>query len=323
VGRQGAARRAGARPQHHRPGRPRDGEALSGADAARARAERLACWRGKVAAEPLGGGLTNRNFTVVDRGERFVVRIGDDIPLHRVVRSAELAAQRAACAAGIAPEIVHAEPGALVMRHVDGRTLAAEDLRDGATIDRVAALLVRVHREVGRHLAGAPPDFAPFRLFAHYLGLLRAGDRADAATLADLAALAARLEAAVGAEPPAFCHNDLLPANLIDDGARLWLIDWEYAGLNAPLFDLANLAANAELDDDLARRLLGRHDGSPPDAARWRDFLAMRCVSLLRETLWSMVSEATSTLAVDYAAYTAENAARLARARGRFEAPGG
>ncbi len=259
---------------------------------------------------------------VVDRGERFVVRIGDDIPVHRVRREAELAAQRAAHAAGLAPAIVHAEPGALVMRHVEGRTLAAGDLRDHAMIDRVAALLSRVHREIAPRLIGAAPNFDPFGLFEHYFAMLRRGGGAEAATLDDLAALAARLDAALGASPSAFCHNDLLPANLIDDGARLWLIDWEYAGFNAPLFDLANFASNAELDDALARRLLERHAGMPPDAARWRAFLAMRCVSLLREALWGLAAAQGATLEVDYRAYAAEQLRRLAAARARWTEAG-
>ena len=97
---------------------------------ARERAARLACWKGDVAPEPLGGGITNVNFTVDDGAERYVVRIGEDIPVHGVYRVNELAAARAAHAAGISPEIVHTEPGALVMRWVDGRTLDAAEVRD-------------------------------------------------------------------------------------------------------------------------------------------------------------------------------------------------
>ena len=82
------------------------------------RAARLPCWKGDVAPEPLGGGITNVNFSVEDAGERYVVRIGEDIPVHGVYRVNELTTARAAHAAGISPEIVHAEPGALVMRWV-------------------------------------------------------------------------------------------------------------------------------------------------------------------------------------------------------------
>jgi thiamine kinase-like enzyme len=248
------------------------------------------------------------------------VRIGEDLPVHRVARADELAAQRAAWRAGLAPEIVHAETGAMVMRHVDGRTLAADDLREGGMLERVAALLRRCHAEVARQLERPPARFWPFDVFRHYDRLVRVAGGRAAGELDDLATLARRLEATVGpAEGLAFCHNDLLPANLIDDGARLWLLDWEYAGLNLPLFDLANLATNAELDEAAERALLAAYFGGEarsPDRRAWE---AMRCASLLREVLWSMAAETSSTLDVDYRAYTAENLRRLASARARLD----
>src|SRR5664279_493601 len=72
-----------------------------------ARVAGLACWSGPVTPEPLTGGITNKNYTVRDRGERFVVRIGDDIPVHQVMRFNELAASRAAASAGLSPAVIH------------------------------------------------------------------------------------------------------------------------------------------------------------------------------------------------------------------------
>jgi thiamine kinase-like enzyme len=98
-------------------------------------------------------------------------------------------------------------------------------------------------------------------------------------------------------------------ANLIDDGTRLWLIDWDYAGFNSPLFDLGGVASNNGLDEAQTLALLEAYHGSV-DHDLLRRFSAMRCASLLRETLWSMVSEIHSTLDFDYAAYTATNLQR-------------
>jgi thiamine kinase-like enzyme len=106
-----------------------------------------------------------------------------------------------------------------------------------------------------------------------------------------------------------FSHNDLLAANLIDDGARLWLIDWDYAGFNSPLFDLGGVCSNNDLDGEQTEALLMAYHGRV-DRELLRRFSAMRCASLLRETLWSMVSEIHSTLDFDYAAYTATNRQR-------------
>ena len=111
-----------------------------------------------------------------------------------------------------------------------------------------------------------------------------------------------------------FGHNDWMAANILDDGARLWLIDWDYAGFNSPLFDLGGLASNNQLDAVQEAEMLALYFGAPPDAGLLKRYHAMKCASLLRETMWSMVSEVTSDLDIDYAAYTAENLARFRRA---------
>jgi thiamine kinase-like enzyme len=278
-------------------------------DAARIAA--LPCWRGAPRIAPLAGGMTNRNYTVEDGAGRHVVRLGSDMPHHMILRWHEAAVARAAHAAGLSPEIEHAEPGILVMRHVDGRSLTPGDVRDRARLPAIAALLRRCHRELPRHLAGPALAFWPFQVVRSYIAALRAAAGPWAARLDFFAALADRLEDGLSPMPFVFGHNDLLAANLIDDGRRLWLIDWDYAGFGSPLFDLANLASNNALSPDDEAALLAAYFGAPADAALRRDMAAMRVVSLLRETLWSMVSELHPAVDFDYAAYTRETLARL------------
>jgi thiamine kinase-like enzyme len=288
---------------------------------ARRRAEGLACWRGAVEAKPLGGGMTNTNFVVEEGGESFVVRIGDDIPVHQVMRFNERAASIAAHAAGLSPEVVHAEPGALVMRFVEGRTLSGEDVRRPEMLPRVVDLLRRCHRELPRHLRGPILTFWPFHVLRDYAATLEAGRSRWASELPRLRGLVERFEAALGPTEIVFGHNDLLPSNFIDDGSRLWLIDWDYAGFSPPLFDLANLATNSSLDPGQEHLLLTLYYGRTPDPPLTAAFSAMRCTSLLREVMWSMVAEIHSTLDFDYAAYTAEQFARFEAALRLFERP--
>ena len=113
-------------------------------------------------------------------------------------------------------------------------------------------------------------------------------------------------------------HNDLLAANFIDDGRRLWLIDWDYAGFNSPLFDLGGLASNNELSPSDEKWLLETYFERPLDDDLERRYRAMKCASLLRETMWSMVSEIHSAIDFDYAAYTAGNLARFEAAWAEF-----
>ena len=278
------------------------------------RAARLACWKGDVAPEPLGGGITNVNFTVDDAGERYVVRIGEDIPEHGVYRVNELASARAAHAAGISPEIVHAEPGALVMRWVDGRTLEPGDVREPARLERIVVTVQRCHREIPAHFRGATPIFWVFQVVRDYARTLRKEASRMAGRVDELLECAAHLESVVGPVEIVFGHNDLLAANFIDDGDRIWLIDWEYAGFNSPLFDLGGLASNNELDGAEERWLMERYFGIPPDEPRIASYAAMKCASLLREAMWSMVSELHSEIDFDYVAYTEENLERFEKA---------
>ena len=285
-----------------------------------ARAAALTCWSGKVEPEVLPGGLTNHNFVVRDRGESFVVRIADDIPLHGIMRFNELASSRAAHAAGVSPEVVHAEPGALVMRFIEGTTYGEAEVRTALGAGRIVPLLKRVHYEIPKHFEGPALIFWVFQVARGYARTLRAGHSRMTGELPRFLEINAELEAALGPVEIIFGHNDLLAANFIDDGKRLWLIDWDYGGFNCPLFDLANLASNNQFSAAEEDRLLADYFETPASDELRHKLSAMKCASLLRESMWSMVSEIHLDIDVDYVAYTTENLARFERAYADFKA---
>ena len=276
-----------------------------------ARVKALPCWKGDISAEPLTGGITNVNIKVVDGEEAFVVRLGGDIPVHQVMRFNELAASQAAHATGIAPEVIHTEPGVLVIRFIEGKVYGEPDVREPANLSRIVDMVRHLHNEGPTHLRGPALVFWVFHVLRDYAHTLEEGGSSHLGKLPRLLGIAQRLEEAVGPIRLVFGHNDLLPANIIDDGDRLWLIDYDYAGFNSPLFDLANLASNNQLSAEQERWLLQAYFDQPADERLWRAFAAMKCASLLRETLWSMVSEIHSELDFDYGAYTAENLERF------------
>lgn len=283
------------------------------------RVQNLPIWRGAVRVEPLGGGITNLNFTAEDAAQKVVVRIGDDIPLHQIMRFNEVSASRAAHAAGVSPAVIYHEPGALVIAHVQGRTMTAADFAKDAVLDQALALVARAHREIPLHLRGPAQVFWVFHVLRDYAATLRDVGSAYATALPQLLAQAARLEAAVGQIDLVFGHNDLLPANFLHDGARMWLIDWDYAGFNSPLFDLGGLAANNGLSAAQEARMLAIYFDRQPDVDLWRKYKAMKAAAALRETLWSMVSEIYSEIDFDYAAYTASNLSTYRAAFAAFE----
>ncbi len=278
----------------------------------------LPIWRGKPRIEPLEGGITNKNYKVTDDKGTFVVRLGDDIPVHQVMRFNELAASRAAAATGLSPAVVHAAPGVLVLEFIDGRAFEPDDIRQQKNLDRIVPLIAACHRDIPKHLRGAALIFWVFQVVRDYAATLRDGDSVHLSKLPDLLAASERLEAAAGPFDIVFGHNDLLAANILDDGDRLWLLDWDYAGFNSPLFDLGGLASNNELTEARERWLLETYFEAPVTDDLWRRYQAMKCASLLRESMWSMVSEIHSSLEFDYAAYTAENLARFEAAYADF-----
>src|SRR5882672_2385408 len=124
----------------------------------------LPCWSGDVEISALTGGITNRNYRISDHsGQQFVVRMGRDIPEHGVMRFNELAAARAACAAGLAPEVMYAAEGILFSRFVDGRTLTPADVRAAGRLERIVELLRGCHNEIPRHLQGPALIFWVFQ----------------------------------------------------------------------------------------------------------------------------------------------------------------
>jgi thiamine kinase-like enzyme len=256
----------------------------------------LPLWDGKPQFEPLPGGISNLSFVATDRSGKYVVRLTRDFPFHNVVREREVAVARAAHAAGFAPEVVLAEPGLMISRFIEGRALTPEDVR--GNIGRIVELLLRFHYEMS-----APAGDYVFDVFEVNRGYLRAlGTDEWAATNERLASMQAPL-------PPVFAHHDLLAGNILDDGKRLWLIDFEYSGPGSALFDLANLSSNAGFTAEESADLLRAYFGSPDHARAHR---AMEAASLLRESLWSLVSARhIHERDFDYVAYAGANFARL------------
>jgi len=287
---------------------------MSALDQAVERARALPCWRDPRDIEPLEGGITNVNLTLTDGGRKFVVRFGDDIPEHGVMRFNELAISRAAASAGISPPVHHAEPGILVLEFVEAAAQTETDLHDQDTLLEVTDLVRRAHTGVTAQARGPILTFWVFHVLRDYAGFLAAQNSFHVPKLERLMHEAEALEKAVGKVDLVLGHNDLLPANILRADDRFWLVDWEYGGFNSPLFDLGGLATNCGLPEEAEQLMLRRYFDAEPDAGLKQSYDAMKCASLLRETMWSMVSEITSALDFDYRAYTETNLEKYRRA---------
>ena len=268
-------------------------------------------WPGRGARfEVLGGGITNHNLKVEVDGEYFVLRVaGKDTNLLGIDRTVELAATEAAAALGIGPEVVaFVEPeGWLVTGFVEGAIPALERMREPAMLDRVAAALRAFHD--GPEIPGV---FDSFRVVETYrkTALDRGGGVPEAFERAH--EIAARIEERRATDASVPCHNDLLNANFLDDGERLCIVDWEYAGMGDRFFDLANFAVNHELDPTQSEALLSAYFGQV-HASHAQALELMRFMSDFREAMWGVVQSAVSELDFDFTSYAAEHFERLER----------
>jgi thiamine kinase-like enzyme len=258
-------------------------------------------WPGEPAVvEPISGGITNENFKVTVGQDIYVIRVfGQNAEMLLIDRALECEITSIAAQIGVGPELIatQIDRGVLVTRFIPGATVSAADLHDGEMLRRVAVTLRKVHS-----VSGALGSLNPFRDIRYYAGELSQRNMAvDPAYSAGIA-LAAEIEGLVHYKQQGLCHGDLLSANFVHSEQGIFIVDWEYAGLGDPLFDLANLSINHTFSPEQDSRLLGYYQGevSKHELAKIR---VLRFISALREAGWSYLQMAISALEVDFGAY--------------------
>jgi thiamine kinase-like enzyme len=261
--------------------------------------------------EPLGG-LTNRVFRVAVPGRAPVVlRLPGAGTEAYIDREVEATNARAAARAGVAPEVLWVDPpsGVMLTRHVAGATMTPARFAATPGAPARAAAAFRALHTSGEAFAFR---FELFAMIDDYLGVL---DRLGAALpegYRDVVAEAESVRAALDAHPAplAPCHCDPLCENFIDDGARMWLVDWEYSGMNDPLWDLGDLAVEAGFGPAQEREMLAAYCGGPPSPAVAGRVVVYKAMCDLLWTLWGLIQHANANPADDFWAYAATRFAR-------------
>ncbi len=285
------------------PSPPEAGEPLA---SLQARLARLPFLDAQIVIEPLAGGITNRNFRVRGSTGTFAVRLCEPRPWLGIDRRNESLCQDFAATLGLAPAAVYREPDMVITTWIEGQVLTASDAHQTDVQIRIVADLKRLH-SAGDQLPGAVLDFCPFETVHAYIRTAQQQHAALPDTLPGLLSKLDQLHDRITPFRPVLCHNDLLPANWIDDGTRLWLLDWEYAGIGHPFFDLANLSANTGLGDLQDDQLLTAYLSSQPTHAQRTEFRIFKAVSFLRESLWGSIQSVSSDIDFDYIGYAQTN----------------
>ena len=267
--------------------------------------------------EELPGGLTNVNLKVSYDGHAVVVRIaqqGSELLAvdHAIEHVNSLAAEKAGVGAPVVDYLP--DPGLMVVEYIDGRTFTDDDLRHGGHLDRVAAACRQLH--AGPRFAN---DFDMFEIQRGYLDVVQQRGFRLPDRYLEFEPAVRRIRRAFAVHPHEAvpCHNDLLAGNFIDDGRKLWLIDYEYSGNNDACFDLGNIWSEANLTLDQLEELMTAYDGR---LVRHRVARA-RLWGLMAKygwTLWGSIQNSVSDFDFDFWGWAME---KYERAVAEFEGP--
>jgi thiamine kinase-like enzyme len=271
---------------------------------------------------PLPGGLTNRNYRFVDaNGVQAVARISEPATaLLAIDREAEFRNATIAAERGIGPRVLGyaAGEGVSVVEWIEGRTFEAADLDDSATLTRLAAACRRLHSA-----QEFVTDFDMFAIQQRYLDIVREHGYRMPSDYASYAPAVEEIQRALAVHPlrTVPCHNDLLAANIMDDGRQLWLIDYEYAGNNDPCFELGNIASESHLSTGRLAELVAAYFGHESRAltARARLFALM---SNYGWTLWAAIQDSVSDVDFDFWAWGLEKYERAVAEFGSADVAG-
>jgi thiamine kinase-like enzyme len=268
-------------------------------------------WTGKkeLQISPLEGGITNLNYKVDVGGESYVLRItGSKTELLGIDRENEYIANKQAGELGIAPEVVYfiRPEGYLVTRFLESRSLPPQEITTKEKIEQVVSVLKKIH--------GMPPipgKFDIFEVIRDYSNTILDYQVDFPDDFDWINNQTKQAEFALGVHPyiPCPCHNDLLNANFLYDG-NIRILDWEYAGMGDPLFDLANFSVHHQLSDEQDRWLLKSYinEITPQN---WGHLKILKTLSDFREALWALIQVAVSTLDFDFREYANKHFIRM------------
>lgn len=259
-------------------------------------------WQGhEVTYTSLSGGITNENYKVDVGDESFVVCVsGAKTSLLGIDRERERAINKAVAELGIAPEVIHAtQDGHLVTRFIEGASLSEEDVRQHKNITRIANTIRKFHS-----ISDMPWYFCAFNVVKNYTKVAEDHDATFPEEFPWLLEHMQQIEQTLQQKKRrlCLCHNDLLSGNFIDDG-EIRIIDWEYAGIGDPFFDMANFSTNHCFDEEHDKLLLRHYLDREITDSDIAHLNLMKIMSDFREAMWAQVQTQISDLDEDFPEY--------------------
>ena len=252
----------------------------------------------------LKGFMSNINYLASDDNNKYVIKIGGNREHYGVVQLHEVEASKAGYRAGISPKVIYNDDSILIFQYIDSNEITFEGIREKETLKKIVSLIKIVQNEVANYLEGPNLSIDLFQMIKNKITILKERNSPYTDKLNDFVKDCEIFERKNESHEIVFAHNDLYFKNIMDDGKKLWLVDWEFSGFNHFLLDLANLSKNNELSEEEDNFILEEYFGDTVTEHSKYKFQELKCASLLKGVLWGMASEIFSKKVYDFKSYT-------------------
>ena len=266
----------------------------------------LPVFKEEIIIERFGGGLSNYSFLVTCNNKKFVAKFLNDLKIFHTTHIQEAAACKAAHKLGISPKIIHYDSKVIIFEHIQSKILTTEGIKEEERLKELISLLKVVHNKVAHYFRGPAMLSWNFYSARDYIRTLNNLNSPYIEKLNKFLKDILIFEDISSPFEIVFTHGDFFLSNILDDGKKLWLVDWEYAGFNSPLVDIASLSKHGQLNSEEENFILKQYYEIPITSQLKHQFQAMKCASLLKECLWSMIAEIKPPIDYDFIQYTKE-----------------
>ena len=274
-------------------------------DQLKTKLQTLDIFEGNIDLKYFEGFMSNNSYLASDDdNNKYVVKIRSNREHYGVVLIHEVEASKAGYRAGISPKVIYTDDSILIFQYIDSNELTIEGIREKETLKRIVALIKIVQTKVVKYLEGPNFSIGLLQTIENKIAILKERTSPYTDKLNDIIKDCEIFERKYESQEIVFAHNDFYFKNILDDGKKLWLVDWEFSGFNHCLLDLANLSRQNELseedDDFILKEYLG---DTVTDLSKYK-FQELKLASLLKGMLWGMISEIFSKKVFDYKSYT-------------------
>ena len=270
----------------------------------------LSIWINNISLEVLHGGWTNYTYLVNDGNKKYVAKIGGDKKDFGITRSNEIQAHRAAYQADISPKLLYYKKDISIYEYINYKILTLQDIKEEKYLLKLINLIKIIHNEVSNYLKNPNTFLNIFQMIDKKFHALKKYNSPYNDKLNDLIEDYKFFQSETKSHKIVFTHNDFYYKNILYDGKKFWIIDWEYSGFNPNILDLANLSRNIGLNENEENFILEEYFGASITSKLRKAFQAIKIISSLNSVMWWMLAEIQSKKSIDYKSITKENIER-------------